>query len=107
MSLVRKEGVSVGKDAAFSSSAAIFAPKPPAVTRRNAAFTGFTPTPTNSWNRKGRQLHLRILYAAALESPESQPDHGLSQYTDSQSDASVVLLHKGRLGDLAVGGAGT
>lgn len=83
----------MGKDAAYSSSAAIFAPKLPAVTRHTAAFTGFTPT--NSWNRKGRQPHWNNL------------NHGLSQNTDSQSDVSVVLLHEERLGDIAVGGAGT
>lgn len=84
----------MGKDAAYSSSAAIFAPKLPGVTRHTAgAFTGFTPT--NSWNRKGRQPHWNNL------------NHGLSQNTDSQSDVSVVLLHEERLGDIAVGGAGT
>lgn len=83
----------MGKDAAYSSSAAIFAPKLPAVTRHTAAFTGFTPT--NSWKRKGRQPHWNNL------------NHGLSQNTDSQSDVSVVLLHEERLGDIAVGGAGT
>lgn len=61
----------MGKDAAYSSSAAIFAPKLPAVTRHTAAFTGFTPT--NSWNRKGRQPHWNNL------------NHGLSQNTDSQA----------------------